>query len=129
MIHLKLLATVQLLWLRGSSGEEEAIWITNEILNWLCKRWWDTHAQNALYFAKSRFLYISTWTLTRRHGKSIHFHLFIFINAVATIVIFRCLWNLFRNFISNIMLFANWQANYIHTYQIWSQIFSFSIAS
>ena len=67
--------------------------------------------------------------LTRRHCKSIHFHLFIFINVVATIVIFGCLWNPFRNFICNIMLLANWQANYIHTYQIWFQILNFSIAS
>ena len=94
MVHLKLLTTVQLLWLRGFSGEEEALWSRNEILNWLCKWWWNAHAQNALLFGKSRFLYIAGWTFTRRHGKSIYFHLFIFINVVATIVIFRCFWNL-----------------------------------
>ena len=31
---------------------------------------------------------VGFYRLTRRHGKSIHFHLFIFINVVATIVIF-----------------------------------------
>ena len=129
MILLKLLTTVWLLWLRGFSGEEQALWSANEILNQLCKWWWDTHAQNALHFVKNRFLYIAAWLLTRRHGKSIHFHILIFTNVVATIVIFGCLWNLFRNFICNIMLLANWQANYIHTYKIWFQIFNFSIAS
>ena len=129
MIHLKLLTIVQLSWLRRFSEEEEALWCTNEILNWLCKWWWDTHAQNALHFVKSRFLYNAARTLTRRYGRSIHFHLFIFINVVVTIAIFRCLWNLFRNFVCSIMLLANWQANYIHTYQIWFQVFNFSIAS
>ena len=116
-IFWKILTTVRLLWLRGFSGEEQPFWSANKILN--IKWWWDLHAQNALHFSKSRFLYIAAWMLTRRHGNSIHFHLFVLINVVARIVIFECLWNPFRNFICNIMLLANWQANYIHTYQIW----------
>ena len=35
-------------------------------------------------------LYTGALTLTRRHGKRIYFYLFIFINVVATIVIFGC---------------------------------------
>ena len=31
--------------------------------------------------------------------------------------------NPFRNFIRNIMLLANWQDSYIHTYQMWFQMF------
>ena len=37
--------------------------------------------------------------------------------------------NPFKNFICNIMLLANWQDNYFHTYQIWFQMFHFLIAS
>ena len=85
----------------------------------------DSTCSNALY---SRFIYVATWMLTRRIGKSIHFHLFIFVNVVAAVVIFECLWKPFRNFKCN-MLLANWQINYIHTYQIWFQIFNFSIGS
>ena len=36
--------------------------------------------------------------------------------------------NPFRNFICNIMLIANWQDSYIHTYQILFQMFHFPIA-
>ena len=50
---------------------------------------------------------------------------------------FTCMWfffsvtlsNLFRNFICNIMLPANWQESYIHTYQICFQMFHFPIAN
>ena len=40
----------------------------NEIFQ-LYKWWWDLRTKNALHFAKSRFLYIAAYKLTKRRDK------------------------------------------------------------
>ena len=69
-----------------------------------------------------------TWQLFDQEAKSIHFHLFIFINVVTTFVILHVYQILSDISLCNIMLLTNWQGNYIHTYQIWFQLFHFPIA-